>query len=85
MPIKDEEKMYSMICSERFDKIDNTQKEIIDILKGNNGAGLCEEVRKLKATNVKVFGALGFVLTVGLLNLIPKIITWIEEIVKHGT
>ena len=51
--------MYSMFCEKRFDKIDDHQEQILNILKGKNGnPGLIDDVRQLKSRWMVIFGAL---------------------------
>lgn len=51
--------MYEIICSKRFDSMDNKQDQVLDILKGKNSKpGLIDEVRTLKSRWAIIFGAL---------------------------
>ena len=48
-----------MFCEKRFDKIDDHQEQILNILKGKNGnPGLIDDVRQLKSRWMVIFGAL---------------------------
>jgi len=45
---KDDE-MYGLICEKRFDRIDDQQKEVLELLKGKNGhPGLLDDMRQIK-------------------------------------
>ena len=45
-----EEKMYSLVCKERFDNIDQKQEQMLNLLRGSNGTpGMIEEIRILKS------------------------------------
>ena len=71
------DKMYNLICKERFDKIDSSQDKIIDLLRGKNSTpGLIDEVRILKSRWTIIFGALAVLSTA----LVAQIIQWIFKI-----
>ena len=72
----DEEKMYQMICSQRFDKIDAQQQTTIDLIKGSNGnPGLLDDVRTLKNAHKKIAATVVFVASAFLLQAIHA--TWV--------
>jgi hypothetical protein len=73
------EKMYEMVCKERFDKIDLDNKEIISTLKGTNGTpGLCERMRTMEKTYTKVIAAAIFVLCAVVLQIIETLFNWLK-------
>lgn len=91
MPPHDD-KMYELVCNERFDKIDNKLTEISKTLKGTDGdsPGLCEQVRKvdgrcaeLETAQIKrrkVFcWAGGIVIGGWLLDKVPFIVEWLKK------
>ena len=72
-----EEKMYHLICKERFDHIDVGQQQIIDLLRGKNSApGLIDEVRVLKARWNIIFGAMVIIFGA----LVTQLVHWILRI-----
>lgn len=78
---EEENKMYALICKERFDRIEetinNNHKEVITVLKGKNGdAGLCEKVRKLESRWIAIFGSLGVIFA----TLITQFVRWLFEV-----
>jgi len=78
MPEEDD-KMYELICKERFDKIEEVMrenhKETVGILKGKNGdSGLCEEVRTLKRRWYYIGAATLFLVA----NLCLQAIEWLK-------
>ena len=69
-----DEKMYSLVCKERFDNIDRGQKEILDLLRGKNSSpGLIDEVRTLKSRWTIIFGGMAILFGA----LITQIIRWL--------
>jgi len=78
MPEEDD-KMYELICKERFDKIEETlkenHKETMSALKGTNGnPGLCEKVRNLEKRWKYIFAAVIFLVA----NLCLQVIEWVK-------
>jgi hypothetical protein len=72
----EEDKMYKLICSERFDKIDALQQATIDILRGSNGnPGLLDDVRAMKKAHKQVTAAVIFV--VGAVSLQAIHVGWV--------
>ena len=70
----DDEKMYRLICKERFDNIDKSQQEIISLLRGKNGdPGLLDDVRDLKRRWTLIFAVVGVLSTV----MITQLIQWL--------
>jgi hypothetical protein len=73
----DEEKMYEMICSKRFDKIDTQQQITIDLIKGANGdPGLLDDVRTLKKAHKRMFATVIFIVSAVGLKVIHATWAW---------
>ena len=69
-----EEKMYGLICKERFDNIDKKQDDLLDLLRGkNNKPGLLDDVRALKSRWGIIFGAVIVLFTA----LAYQIVNWL--------
>jgi hypothetical protein len=74
--MNEDEKMYEIICSKRFDKIDTQQQTTIDLIKGRNGnPGLLDDVRTLKAAHKKITATVVFVASALLLQAVHA--TWV--------
>ena len=70
----EDEKMYSLICKERFDDIADKQDEMLGLLRGANSTpGLVEEVRVLKSRWKMV--SVGIVLVLS--AFVTQIVRWI--------
>jgi len=71
-----DDKLYEMVCKDRFDKIDSHLEGISSLLRGKNGdPGLVEEVRGLKRVHKYVLGAIGFVACTGTVQVVRWIST----------
>jgi len=58
MPGNCEKDMYTTFCEKRFDKIDEQQEKMLEILRGKNGdPGLIDDVRQLKGRWAIIFAA----------------------------
>ena len=65
------EKLYEMVCKDRFDSIDNHLSSITDLLKGKNGnPGVVDDVRGLKKFNKYAVGAVAFLVCTGIAQFI---------------
>jgi len=74
--VQNDEKMYRLICKERFDHIDKSQQEIISLLKGKNGdPGLLDDVRDLKRRWTLIFAVVGILATV----MITQLVQWLLQ------
>ena len=72
----DEREMYDLVCKEKFDHIIKKQDEVLDLLRGKNSTpGLVEEVRGLKKVHRVIIGAITFILSV----IVIQLIIWIRE------
>lgn len=77
----EDDNLYSLICESRFDKIDETQKEIISLLRGRNGnPGILDDVRNLKKWHKATIGFALFVGSAFVLQVIGEAWTWIRTI-----
>jgi hypothetical protein len=73
MPEND--KMYELICKERFDKMEEMQKETLELLKGKDDKpGLVEQVRNLRNRWKYIFAAVIFLVA----NLCLQVIEWVK-------
>lgn len=76
------DEMYKIHCSERFNRIDEKQDEVLRILKGPNGKrGVCEQVRLNTRFNKALMGIVVFLAS---LILIQAAI-WIREEISSDT
>ena len=76
--INPEEKMYHLICKERFDKMNEKQDQIIDLLRGKNGqAGLLDDVRTLKRRWIVIYSTAGIVA----IAFVKEVISWLFHLV----
>jgi len=74
-----EEKMYELVCKEKFDRLLKGQDEIIKVLKGTNTTpGLCEQIRIVKARQKTWIGGVIFVLSITVAQFIRWIIAKIQ-------
>ena len=65
------EKLYEMVCKDRFDSLDSGQKDIMSLLRGKNGnPGLVDDVRGLKKFNKYAVGAVAFLVCTGIAQFI---------------
>lgn len=70
----DDEKMYNLVCKDRFDEIDNNLKEILSLLRGhNNNPGVLEDIRTLKSRWKMIFGGFLIIITA----LVSQAARWI--------
>ena len=72
----DEREMYDLVCKEKFDHIIKKQDEVLDLLRGKNSTpGLVEEVRGLKKVHRVIIGAITFILSV----IVIQLVIWMRE------
>ena len=72
----EDEKMYELICKDRFDKMEELQHETIGLLRGKNGdPGVLDDVRALKNAHRKIVATVIFVASAFLLQAIHA--TWV--------
>ena len=72
------DEMYEVVCGKRFDKIDETQKEIINLLRGkNNSPGLVDDVRGLKKAYRSIIAAVIFIVCL----VVTEVVPWVKEII----
>lgn len=76
------EKMYEMVCKDRFDKIDADNKEIKEALLGNGHAGLSERVRTLEKAYSKIMAGGIFLLCAVGLQLVDAAFVFIKNLLK---
>lgn len=77
MPGCSEKELYQMFCEKRFDKIDDQQQKMLEILRGRNGdPGLIDDVRQLKGRWALIFGAFVVVFTA----LGTELIQWLFKV-----
>ena len=75
-PDKDGMDFFNKFCKSEFNAIKNGQKEVIDILKGTNGApGLCERIRNLERRWKIVIAAIIFLIA----NIAVSVIDWVRD------
>ena len=68
------DKMYDLVCKDRFDELSTDVKKILTILEGRNGdEGLCEKVRANSKFNKIIMGAT----TVITVIILTQFIHWI--------
>jgi len=73
-----DDKMYHLICKERFDKIDSKQDEVLGLLRGKNGdPGLLDDVRTLKNRWKVIYGTAGAVALI----VLRTVIVWVKDII----
>jgi len=76
-------RMYGLVCRERFDRMESMQEETLRILRGvDSEPGLVDDVRGLKKANKRIWAGGVFILCAFVLEIVRAAWGWIERIVR---
>ena len=77
------EKMYELVCKERFDAIEQKQDAILAAFKGNDGTpGLCEQVRTIQKTYKAIVGVSVFIISIFSIQMIVWLVEELKAVVS---